>query len=214
MQEMINSNQLSDWSNFELVQRFFEMEQPGEAEELATEFFTAFPTLTDYKVSEWGKLQDLWQSRNGQFQSLMIALKLGQNIANAPRPYLGQVFSSKQLGETLVEQFQNDAQENLCLICLNVKHQIISHQIVFRGSIATCPAHPREIFSIAIQKQAQCIVLAHNHPSGSPQPSENDIEFSNRMVQCGALMGIKLLDSFIIGRNDYLSMREDDMLDS
>lgn len=69
-------------------------------------------------------------------------------------------------------------------------------------------AHPREIFKGAVRCSAARIILGHNHPSGNPEPSEADCAFTKRMVECGEMMGIEVLDHFVIGEQTYISLRE------
>ena len=73
----------------------------------------------------------------------------------------------------------------------------------------TSVAHPREIFRSAVKYSAARLILAHNHPSGNPTPSESDIHFTQRMQKCGKMMGIEVLDHIIIGAQVYISMREE-----
>ena len=76
------------------------------------------------------------------------------------------------------------------------------------GSLNSSVAHPREIFREAVRFAAARIILAHNHPSGNPEPSEADLVFTRRMVECGEMMGIDLLDHFIVGDQKYISLKE------
>ncbi|NBK08603.1 DNA repair protein [Enterococcus asini] len=73
-------------------------------------------------------------------------------------------------------------------------------------------AHPREIFREAVRTSAARVVLGHNHPSGNPLPSQNDLEFTERVRECGAMMGIELLDHIIVGETKYFSLREEKYL--
>ena len=91
---------------------------------------------------------------------------------------------------------------------LNSKNQVIRQQIIFIGSVNASVAHPREIFKEAVKYPTARLLIAHNHPSGDPEPSQADLHFTQRMIQCGDLMGIELLDHFIIGHDDYVSLRE------
>ena len=91
---------------------------------------------------------------------------------------------------------------------LNTKNEIIKIEMVFKGSLNTSVAHPREIFKGAVKYSAARILLAHNHPSGNTEPSQADQLFTKRIVECGEMMGIEVLDHFIVGENDYISLRE------
>ncbi|WP_137597548.1 RadC family protein [Paucilactobacillus kaifaensis] len=208
---------LTGLNDHELLSKFFSYQFKSNKKhrlELEALFWGAFPTLADYKnAHEWQKskfMEDIDQS----FVQLMVGIEIGQRIAKTSRPLMGKVFSSRQVGENLISEFRNDQQENLCLICLDVKHRILSQQVVFKGTLTTCPVHPREIFALALEQHAESILVAHNHPSGVVEPSKNDIAFTKRLNQCGQLLGINLLDSFIIGQRDYLSLREANLIDA
>jgi len=200
-------------SDQELITSFFQKLNPKQALELSHQFRTAFPSLSEFKGASQQQRLDLVNSGVEELQLMLIGIELGRRVARSSRPVLGKIFSSRQIGQILIDEFQDDFQENLCLICLDVKHRILRQQVVFRGTLTTCPVHPREIFSIAIDCHAESIVVAHNHPSGVTEPSENDIAFTKRLNQCGQLLGVTLLDSFVIGQNDYLSMREAQLMD-
>lgn len=73
-------------------------------------------------------------------------------------------------------------------------------------------AHPREIFREAVRISAARVALGHNHPSGNPTPSQNDLDFTERVRECGAMMGIELLDHIIVGETKYFSLREENYL--
>ena len=90
---------------------------------------------------------------------------------------------------------------------LNGKHRIIKEVLVSKGSLTAAIVHPREVFAPAIKERASSIIVLHNHPSGDPSPSQEDIEITQRLKQVGELVGITLLDHVIIG-TDFVSMQE------
>lgn len=91
---------------------------------------------------------------------------------------------------------------------LTTKHQVIAREILSIGILDASIVHPREVFRGAILHNANSLILAHNHPSGDPTPSGNDIDVTKLMQQAGELLGITLLDHVIVGRNDYKSLKE------
>jgi len=99
--------------------------------------------------------------------------------------------------------------EKLILCCLDTKNQPVSVSIVSVGSINSSIVHPREVFKVAILSNAASIILFHNHPSGDPNPSSEDINVTKRLKECGDLMGIELIDHIIIGSEDrYCSLKD------
>lgn len=91
----------------------------------------------------------------------------------------------------------------------DVMGDLISHRMIFEGSLNACMFHPREIFRFAIDCNANSIVVAHNHPSGDPQPSREDITATKQLIEAGNTIGIKVLDHIVIGDGIYVSLKED-----
>ena len=119
-----------------------------------------------------------------------------------------KVSSPKDISMLLVNEMNNLNQEVLKVILLNTKNIVIGVKDVFKGSLNSSIVHPREIFKEAVQRGSANIIICHNHPSGDPTPSNEDIDVTLRIKQCGDLMGIKLLDHIIIGNSNYISLKE------
>lgn len=120
-----------------------------------------------------------------------------------------KVTSTRLCGEFFLKQLTNEPQENLVMITLNTKNNVINYHKVFKGTLNSSTAHPRDIMRLAISDNAARIVIAHNHPSGETDPSSADLKFTSRLSEVGEITGIELLDHIIVGRNTYLSLRED-----
>lgn len=97
-------------------------------------------------------------------------------------------------------------QETLQIITLNSKSRVIDRHLVSMGSINSAPFHPRDIFRCAILDNAAAIIAVHNHPSGDPTPSKDDIELTKSMIEAGTILGIRVLDHIVIGRDEYISI--------
>lgn len=99
--------------------------------------------------------------------------------------------------------------EHFVLIMLDTKARVLAVHTVSIGTLDSSSAHPREVFKAAILANAAGIVLAHNHPSGDPAPSPQDIEVTRRLAECGRLLGIEVLDHIVIGdAGRYASLKE------
>ena len=99
-------------------------------------------------------------------------------------------------------------QEVLRVLCLNTKNKLLYKEDIFKGSLNTSIVHPREIFKTAINKNSASIIICHNHPSGDPTPSREDINITLRIKECGDIIGIKLIDHIVIGKNKFVSLKE------
>lgn len=99
-------------------------------------------------------------------------------------------------------------QEHFVVLFLNVKNEIIHRETVFIGSLNASIVHPREIFKTAVKYNSASFICSHNHPSGNPAPSPEDIEVTKRLQEAGLIMGVELLDHVIIGDNSFISLKE------
>src|SRR5690606_3834022 len=90
-------------------------------------------------------------------------------------------------------------QEHFCILCLNTKNKIVGVHTISIGSLNSSIVHPREVFKAALLNNANAIICLHNHPSGDPEPSRDDIETTRQLVQAGEIIGIEVLDHIIIG---------------
>lgn len=100
------------------------------------------------------------------------------------------------------------SEEEFWVMCLDVKNKNIGNFRTSKGTIDCTVVHPREVFKGAILLNSANIILTHNHPTGNPTPSEEDIELTKRLVECGELLGIKVLDHIITGDGVFRSLRE------
>lgn len=103
-------------------------------------------------------------------------------------------------------------EERFIIVLLDTKNKVITHVEISKGIINASIVHPREVFAPAIRMKANSIICCHNHPSGDPTPSSEDISITNRLRDVGELLGIRLLDHIIIGDNQFYSMKERGMM--
>lgn len=103
-------------------------------------------------------------------------------------------------------------QEHFIVFTLNVRRQIINKHVLFIGTVDNVNVHPREIFAVALEDRAVSIIVAHNHPSGDPSPSRNDITITEQLVFAGQILCIKPLDHVIITPDDHFSFQENRMV--
>lgn len=117
----------------------------------------------------------------------------------------GQVF------EYLRERIGREKQEHFTILCLDTKNNLIVEDVSV-GTVNASLVHPREVFKKAILNNSSHVILAHNHPSGDPTPSEEDILTTRRLVESGRILGISVADHMIVSQNSFVSMRERGML--
>ena len=118
--------------------------------------------------------------------------------------------------ETVARYFMEDLRhrdkECFMMLSLDSKGALISESLISIGTVNASLASPREVFVEAVNNRAVSIILVHNHPSGNPKPSKNDLVVTRQMKDAGELLGIKLIDHIIIGDNSYVSLSEEKMM--
>lgn len=120
--------------------------------------------------------------------------------------------SSQSVAEYYMEDLRHRNQEVMKLLLLNSKVELIDETNISKGTVNASLVTPRELFVEALKKEAVSMILLHNHPSGDPTPSRDDILTTKRISECGLLIGIELLDHIIIGNNCYVSFQEENLL--
>lgn len=169
--------------------------------------FTRFNSLREMEDAPVEDIMAAGVTRQ-QAESLKAALELGKRLANEPRPKKA-IFGAADIAELLGPEMSKHDREHFKVVMLDTRNQVIGVETVAIGTLNMCPAHPREVFKTAILNSAAAVIIAHNHPSGSPSPSPEDIALSKRMQRAGALIGIDVLDSIVIGEAPtYMSLKQ------
>lgn len=139
---------------------------------------------------------------------ILAALELGKRL-NQYRPQEKFFIRSPEDGaDYVMEEMRQLKQEHFVVLFLDTKNQVIHRQTIFIGSLNASIVHPREVFREAVRRSAASIICIHNHPSGDPAPSQEDIQVTRRLIEAGKMMGIELLDHLIIGDRRFVSLKE------
>lgn len=123
-----------------------------------------------------------------------------------------KISSPEAAFEYIYPMVRDEKIEHFIVLLLDTKNYLLKTIRISSGSINANIVHPREVFKPAIVESAASILVAHNHPSGDPTPSQNDITVTTRLKETGNMCGIKLFDHLIIGNSSYLSMKEQDFM--
>ncbi len=175
--------------------------------------------LAERIISKSGGLRSLpdltleeLQSFNGigpaKAVQIKAALELSKRIATTLNNNEIAVTSPRHVADLFMEELRYKKKEYFKLIILNTKNKVISREEISVGSLNASIVHPREIFTVPIKKSASSIILVHNHPSGDPTPSKEDLSVTRRLVDAGNILGIEVKDHIIIGDGCYLSFKE------
>ena len=125
-----------------------------------------------------------------------------------PAPNRQSISSSDDIARLFMEELRYARKEYFKSLLLSTKGDIISIEEISVGELSSTVVHPREVFTMAVRKSAAAVVFVHNHPSGDARPSDEDVETTQRLTDCGKLLGINVLDHIIIGDGLFSSMRE------
>ncbi|OEC00328.1 hypothetical protein GY31_18570 [Lysinibacillus sphaericus] len=139
---------------------------------------------------------------------ILAAIELGRRLSQKQNDDKFTVRSPQDAAAYLMPDMTSLSQEHFVALFLNVKNQIMHKKTIFIGSLNASIVHPREIFREAVKRSAASIICAHNHPSGIPTPSPEDIEVTKRIQEAGFIIGIELLDHIIIGDHQFISLKE------
>ena len=139
---------------------------------------------------------------------LLAGLELGKRALGSVERSGILVQKPEDLHPLLLDSFRGLDRERFLTLYLDTRHRVLGVETVSIGSLNASLVHPREVFKAAVGMSAAAIVVAHNHPSGCPQPSGDDLELTARLADCGRLMGIALLDHLVVGDDEIVSIRE------
>lgn len=162
--------------------------------------------LYNFSLEQLKGLYGVGRVKAIQIKALM---ELSKRISSAAltRPKF-TVKSPGDVSKLLMEEMRYLKKEVFKVVLLNTKNHVIKHISISVGSLNASIVHPREVFSEVVKCGCSGVLLVHNHPSGDPEPSTEDIETTNRLVSAGDILGIKVMDHIIIGDGRYLSFKE------
>ena len=145
--------------------------------------------------------------------TIAAALELGKRVAIGDSKKRVVIRSSDDIANYMMPRLRYCDREHFYAILLNTKNHIIASPLISIGTLSESLVHPRELFKEAVNHSASSIILVHNHPSGDPSPSREDIMMTRRIIEGGRLLDIQILDHVIIGDNTYISLREQGYFD-
>lgn len=168
--------------------------------------FSGLTFLHDVSLEQLRSIKGIGRVKAIQLKALMeLSKRIASTFTQSARL---AIRSPEDVSRLLMEEMRHLKKEVFKTVLLNTKNQVIKNISVSIGSLNASIVHPREVFSEAVKAGCSGMVLVHNHPSGDPEPSSEDIETTGRLVRAGEILGIKVIDHIIIGDGRYLSLRE------
>lgn len=119
-----------------------------------------------------------------------------------------KITSPEDVAKIFIPLLKDEIKEHFFVLCLNSANKIIKYENISIGNLNSSVVHPREVFKVAIDNNSANIIVLHNHPSGNPEPSNEDISITKKLVESGKILGIEIFDHIIIAGNQYLSFVE------
>jgi DNA repair protein RadC len=139
---------------------------------------------------------------------VLAALELGARLASEGRGTPPSFRTPEESARYLLPRYGSRPVETFGLLALDVRHRLKREAVVSVGCLTSSLVHPREVFQEAVVSRAAALVLFHNHPSGDPEPSPEDLALTRRLASAGGLMGIEVLDHLILGAGRYVSLKQ------
>ena len=143
---------------------------------------------------------------------IVAALEAGRRTLLRGRHERVQILNAMDAARVLVPQFGTKPVEHFGVLLLDTRHQVLQTRLISIGTLDASIVHPREVFREAIAAGAAAIILFHNHPSGDPRPSDDDLGLTIRLMQAGDMMGIAVIDHIIVAERGFHSLRESGQL--
>lgn len=148
----------------------------------------------------------------GKAARLVAALELGMRVNTRPLSARAPIRSSRDIAAALSPRLSVAEVEHFVAIPVDARNRPLGELRLSVGGLSACPVKPGDVFRALLREAAHGVIFAHNHPSGEPLPSEDDIELTRRLEQAGGLLGVRVLDHIIIGREGYFSFLDAGLL--
>ncbi len=188
--------------------------QGRSAIQVAEELLVKFGSFNRLAAASVKELQSVKGVGSDKAVTLKAAFELARRMAGELRRETPTLDAPDRIADMLREENRHYRVEQFQIVLLNTRRRLISVEMISSGTLDTLLVHPREVFKAAISANASAIVLAHNHPSGDPTPSEADIRVTRDLIRAGQILKIEILDHIILGQRsderarDFVSLRE------
>ncbi|HBL36178.1 MAG TPA: hypothetical protein DD734_00805 [Firmicutes bacterium] len=171
--------------------------------------FQTLPRLATASTQELAGVRGMGKIKAIQ---LLAAFELGKRLHTSYLTPDEPLSSPQEVAGFLIPRLGLLDQEHFLTLHLNTKNRLLGTETISIGTLDASLVHPREVFKAAIRQSSAALILAHNHPSGDPRPSREDLNLTRRLKESGELLGIPILDHVIIGARNYYSLKEEGFL--
>jgi DNA repair protein RadC len=175
---------------------------------LATRVLTKFGGLVGLSKASFSELCSEAGVGEAKAAQLKAALELGKRLVSTQSEERAVVRSPQDVANLLMAEMGFLDQEQLRVVLLNTKNQVITISEVYKGNVSTSLVRTSEVFREAVRENCPAIIVVHNHPSGDPAPSPEDIQVTEQLIEAGKTLDIEVLDHIIIGQQSFVSLKE------
>ncbi len=179
--------------------------------ELARELLMHFSSVKEIEDASAAEFSEIKGMGNAKIAQLKAAFELGRRLLQDEADNVSQMSSfknSREVYDYYRTKFYGLKKEKFLCAMLNTKNKVFKETVVSDGTLTSSLVHPREVFRYAIKEAAASVLFIHNHPSGDPTPSKDDIAITERLVKTGKIVGINVLDHVIVSDGKYVSLME------
>lgn len=166
--------------------------------------FKSLRSLLGSTIEELSGIKGVGPAKACQVKAALEFARRVSQYSDLPRPVIK---SPDDAAGLVMEEMRHFDREHFRALLLNTKNQVIGTDKVSVGTLNSSTVHPRELFRNAIKRSAASVILVHNHPSGDPTPSREDLDITERLREAGKIIGIEVLDHIIIGDNRFTSFK-------
>lgn len=177
--------------------------------QIAQELLVRFGTLQQFADASIEELQQIKGMGQAKAIQLKAALNLGLRASRQSVDQKYRIVNPLHAYHYIKDELENEKRELVQIILQDNKGYVISHHLVAIGTLAHASVHPRDVFHPVIRHKAASFVLVHNHPSGDPTPSAEDLKMTKTLIEAGMMIDIPLNDHLVIGRGRYVSIRQE-----
>jgi DNA repair protein RadC len=196
-------------SNAELLAILLRVGTPGEnVVALSTRLLKDFGGLAGLSKASFSELSSVKGISTAKIAQLKAALELGRRLLLTSPDVRPQITSPHDAANLLMLEMSNLEQEHLRTVLLDTKNRVLSSHTVYIGNVNSSIIRISEVFREAIRENATALIVAHNHPSGDPTPSPEDVRVTRSIVEAGTLLSIEVLDHLVIGHQRFVSLKE------
>lgn len=174
------------------------------AQTVLTEF-GSLRSLVDLSTEELIQIKGIGPAKAMQIKA---GIELGRRLARSTMNDTHTIRSPQDVVTLMAEDMRYLQKEHFVCLFLNTKNHVLAQETLSIGTLNASLVHPREVFRAAIKRSSASIICVHNHPSGDPTPSPEDIELTKRLIEAGRMIGIEVLDHVILGDQSFISLKE------